>query len=128
MRAADLAIAPDARAALMPLLGGDRRASRAELRKLVLYPRGKERIEVDDILAVVADASALAIDALIDAAFAQAPPPRSEGIRQGDDCQHRAGPRPSALHSSRSSGCVVMRLTVEERDVRIRSGGARAAR
>jgi DNA polymerase-3 subunit delta len=70
LRAADLAIAPDARAALVPLLGGDRRASRAELRKLTLYAQGSERVELDDVMAVVADASALALDALIDAAFA----------------------------------------------------------
>jgi DNA polymerase-3 subunit delta len=70
MRAADLTIAPDARAALAPLLGGDRRASRAELKKLALYAQGGGRVELDDVLAVVADASALALDALIDAAFA----------------------------------------------------------
>jgi len=70
MRAADLTIAPDARAALMPLLGGDRRASRAELRKLALYAQGQGRVEIDDVTAVVADASALALDSLIDAAFA----------------------------------------------------------
>src|SRR5206468_5994069 len=70
MRAADLSIAPDARAILMPLLGGDRRASRAELRKLALYAQGQERVEIDDVMAVVADASALALDSLVDAAFA----------------------------------------------------------
>jgi DNA polymerase-3 subunit delta len=70
MRAADLKISPDAREALIPLLGGDRRASRAELRKLALYARGQERVELEDILAVVADASALGFDTLIDAAFA----------------------------------------------------------
>jgi DNA polymerase-3 subunit delta len=70
MRAADLTIAPDARDALVPLLGGDRRASRAELRKLALYAQGQERVEIDDVMAVVADASALALDSLVDAAFA----------------------------------------------------------
>jgi DNA polymerase-3 subunit delta len=70
MRAADLTIAPDARAALIPLLGGDRRASRAELRKLALYAQGQERVGIDDVMAVVADASALAVDSLVDAAFA----------------------------------------------------------
>jgi len=70
MRAADLTIAPDARAALAPLLGGDRRASRAELRKLALYAQGAGRVGLDDVMAVVADASALALDSLIDAAFA----------------------------------------------------------
>jgi len=70
VRAADLTIAPDAREALAPLLGGDRRASRAELKKLALYTQGAGRIELDDVMAVVADASALALDNLIDAAFA----------------------------------------------------------
>ena len=70
LREAGIAIVPDARATLIPLLGGDRRASRAEIAKLALYARGKDRIEVDDVLAVVADASALVLDSLIDAAFA----------------------------------------------------------
>ncbi len=70
LRAAGLAITPDARAALIPLLGGDRRASRAEIAKLALYALGQERVEIDDVMAVVADASALALDSLIDAAFA----------------------------------------------------------
>jgi DNA polymerase-3 subunit delta len=70
MRDAGLTIAPDAKAALVPLLGGDRLASRSELNKLALYVRGKERVEVADVAAVVADASELALDALVDAAFA----------------------------------------------------------
>lgn len=70
MRASGLTIAPEARAALVPLLGGDRLASRSEIQKLALYARGKPRVELDDITAVVADASALALDGLVDAAFA----------------------------------------------------------
>ena len=70
MREAGLAITPEAREALIPLLGGDRLASRSEIRKLALYARGQERVELDDVMAVAADASALALDALIDAAFA----------------------------------------------------------
>lgn len=70
LRAASLTIAPDARAALMPLLGGDRLASRGELRKLALYARGKGRVEIGDVLAVVANASTLALDGVVDAAFA----------------------------------------------------------
>jgi DNA polymerase III subunit delta len=70
LRQAGLAISPDARAALVPLLGGDRLASRHEIAKLALFARGKEQVELDDVMAVVADASTLALDGLIDAAFA----------------------------------------------------------
>jgi DNA polymerase-3 subunit delta len=70
LRASSLSIAPDARAALLALLGGDRLASRNEIRKLALYAKDQERIELADVMAVVADASALALDGVIDAAFA----------------------------------------------------------
>ena len=70
MRAADLTITPDARAALVPLLGGDRLASRSEISKLSLYARGKQVVERDDVMAVISDASDLALDTLIDAVFA----------------------------------------------------------
>ncbi len=43
MRAAGLTISPEARAALLPLLGGDRLASRSELHKLALFARGKDQ-------------------------------------------------------------------------------------
>jgi DNA polymerase-3 subunit delta len=58
---------------LIPLLGGDRVASRNELRKLGLYARGRGEVDVDDVTAVVSDASALALDELIDTAFAGRP-------------------------------------------------------
>ena len=45
MRAAGMTIAADARATLVPLLGGDRAASLGELRKLALYARGSSRVE-----------------------------------------------------------------------------------
>jgi DNA polymerase-3 subunit delta len=70
MAQAGLTITADARAALVPLLGGDRLASRSEIEKLALYVRGKHGVELDDVMAVVADASMLVLDALIDAAFA----------------------------------------------------------
>jgi DNA polymerase-3 subunit delta len=70
LRAEKLTIAPDARALLVSLLGGDRMASRNEVRKLALYARGKDRVESTDVEAVVADASALALDGVLDAAFA----------------------------------------------------------
>jgi DNA polymerase-3 subunit delta len=70
MRAAGLSISPEARAALVPLLGGDRLASRHEIAKLALFAHGTARVELDDVMAVVADASTLALDGTIDAAFA----------------------------------------------------------
>ena len=70
MRQSGLAIAPEARAALMPFLGGDRQASRNEIRKLALYAHGRDRVVLEDVLAVVADASALALDGVVDATFA----------------------------------------------------------
>jgi DNA polymerase-3 subunit delta len=70
LHTADLSIEAEARATLMSLLGGDRLASRNELRKLALYAQGKERIELADVLAVVSDASNLALDGVLDAAFA----------------------------------------------------------
>jgi DNA polymerase III subunit delta len=70
MRSAGLTIAADARAALVALLGGDRLASRNEIRKLTLYAKDQKAIELADVMAVVADASALALDGVIDAAFA----------------------------------------------------------
>jgi DNA polymerase III subunit delta len=73
MRDAQLALKPEARAMLIPLLGGDRAASRNELRKLALYARGRGEVDVDDVTAVVSDASALALDELIDTAFAGRP-------------------------------------------------------
>jgi DNA polymerase III subunit delta len=73
MRDNGMSISREARDALVPLLGGDRLASRHELRKLGLFAAGKARVELKDVIAVVADASALAVDDLIDAAFAGRP-------------------------------------------------------
>jgi DNA polymerase-3 subunit delta len=68
-RAAGLAIAPEARDYLIGLLGSDRMTTRGEIAKLTLYARGKERIDVEDIEAIVADAAPSGLDALIDAAL-----------------------------------------------------------
>ena len=70
MRAAKLAITDDARAALVALIGGDRKASLSEIHKLALYTHGKGEVTLDDVLAVVADASALTLDEVVDAALA----------------------------------------------------------
>jgi DNA polymerase-3 subunit delta len=73
LRVANLRIEPDAREALTELLGGDRLASRNEIRKLALYAHGKSEISLDDIAAVVTDASSFALDPIIDNAFAGKP-------------------------------------------------------
>jgi DNA polymerase-3 subunit delta len=73
MRAAGLVVSAEARAVLIPLLGGDRQASRSEIGKLALYARGRGQVSVDDVTAVVSDASALALDDIVDAAFAGRP-------------------------------------------------------
>jgi DNA polymerase-3 subunit delta len=70
MHEANLVIAPDARATLLALLGSDRLASRNEIRKLTLYAQGKKNIEIADVMAVVADASQMALDGVVDAVFA----------------------------------------------------------
>jgi DNA polymerase-3 subunit delta len=70
MRAANLTIAQDARATLVALLGGDRLASRNEIRKLALYAQGQKNVDLADVMAVVADASQVALDGVVDAVFA----------------------------------------------------------
>jgi DNA polymerase-3 subunit delta len=93
MRDAGLSISPDARAALLPLLGGDRLASRGEIRKLALFAHGKGRVELDDVLAVVADASVLALDSLLDATFAG----RTSDVEFQFAKARSAGTAPSAI-------------------------------
>ena len=73
LRTSNLRIAADARAVLMSLLGGDRQASRNELRKLALYAHGKGEIALDDVMTVVSDASELKLDPIVDGAFAGKP-------------------------------------------------------
>lgn len=73
MRAAGLSIAADARTMLTSLIGGDRAASRSELRKLSLYAYGKTSVELDDVMAVVADATMPTVDVIMDAAFTGRP-------------------------------------------------------
>jgi DNA polymerase-3 subunit delta len=73
LREAGIAIDADARETLVSLLGSDRLATRSELDKLVLYAEDKKRIDYDDVRAVIADSSALALDDVVDAATAGEP-------------------------------------------------------
>src|SRR5882757_3174867 len=73
LRVSNLRIAADARAVLTSLLGGDRQASRNELRKLALYAHGQGEVTLDDVMTVVSDASELKLDPIVDGAFAGNP-------------------------------------------------------
>lgn len=64
---AGLRISPAARERLLEALGGDRIASRNEVRKLALYCRGRDIINEEDVLAIVGDASAISVDDAVDA-------------------------------------------------------------
>jgi DNA polymerase-3 subunit delta len=90
MREAGLSITPEARDMLVSLLGGDRLASRGEIRKLAVYAHGKAGVDVEDVLAVVADASALGLDAVIDSAFAGRAPDVETQLAKGRDAGTRA--------------------------------------
>jgi DNA polymerase-3 subunit delta len=70
LRQAGLRIGREAKAALLASLGADRLATRGELAKLLLYAHGRDEITLDDVDAVLSDVSSLALDAVVDAAFA----------------------------------------------------------
>lgn len=61
-------ITMDARETLLARLGADRSLSLGELEKLTLYTTGKRQITLDDVDAIVGDASELALDKIINAA------------------------------------------------------------
>jgi DNA polymerase-3 subunit delta len=67
LAAAGLRIAPTARTALVELIGGDRIASRNELKKLALYCRGLDVIEEHHVTEIIGDASAISVDDAVDA-------------------------------------------------------------
>jgi DNA polymerase III subunit delta len=113
MRDSGLSIAPDARAALTALIGGDRGTSRSELRKLALYAHGRSGIGLDDVLAVVADASALTLDAIVDAAFAG----KMQDIEVNFAKARSTGVAPGPLVSAairQASALHRLRLTVDQ--------------
>lgn len=58
----------DARDVLLSRLGADRALSVGELDKLTLFTKGKRQITIDDVDAIVGDASELALDKIINAA------------------------------------------------------------
>jgi DNA polymerase-3 subunit delta len=62
-----LRITPAARHMLLDLLGGDRIASRNEVRKLALYCRGLATIDEEHVGDIIGDASAVSADDAVDA-------------------------------------------------------------
>jgi DNA polymerase-3 subunit delta len=106
MRGAGMSIAPDARSLLASLIGGDRRASRSEIGKLALYAHGKSSIDVEDVVAVVADATIPAVDAVVDAAFAGRPT---------DLEVHFAKARASGVSATTVAGAAVRQAAVLHR-------------
>jgi DNA polymerase-3 subunit delta len=67
---AGLSMDRDAKEALLGLVGADRLSTRAEIEKLIFYAGDAKKITLADVRAVVADASGLAIDDVLDAAAA----------------------------------------------------------
>lgn len=67
LAAAGLTMSGEARTLLQTLIGSDRLASRSEVRKLCLYAVDAGKVGIDDVRAVVGDASAFAVDEAIDA-------------------------------------------------------------
>jgi DNA polymerase-3 subunit delta len=64
-----LTFEPGAREELVALLGADRLSTRAELDKLALYAQGNGgKVSIEDVRAVIADASALVLDDVMDCA------------------------------------------------------------
>lgn len=67
LESAGLRIVPAARQRLMESIGGDRLASRNEIRKLALYCHGRAVVEEEDVIAAIGDASAISVDDAVDA-------------------------------------------------------------
>jgi DNA polymerase-3 subunit delta len=67
LSASNLRITPDARQRLLELLGGDRIASRNEIKKLALYCRDVGTIDDTHVNDIIGDASAISTDDAVDA-------------------------------------------------------------
>lgn len=67
MGAAGMTIAPDAKRLLVELLGGDRLATRQELKKIALYCHGAKSVTAEDVAAISGDIATIGNDALVDA-------------------------------------------------------------
>ncbi len=65
-KAAGVAMNAEARRLLAGLLGTDRQTAISEISKLMTYALGQQRIEVDDVEAIVSDATSLGVDEFVD--------------------------------------------------------------
>jgi DNA polymerase III subunit delta len=94
-KAAGLSVAPEARALLISLLGGDRLMTRGEIQKLCLHAHGTGAITVADVEALIGDSSTFAVDEVIDAAAGGALTDLVEGLAkaraEGVDAGQMAG-------------------------------------
>ena len=103
----------EARAALIASLGGDRLATRGELAKLMLYAHGQREITLADVDAIMSDVSSLAMDAVVDAAFAG----EGTGLETGSRRLAAEGVNASVLLGSALRHALMLltaRLSVEE--------------
>jgi DNA polymerase-3 subunit delta len=73
LKAAGLSIEKDARQVLVSRLGADRALSRGEIEKLILYVGARREIGIDDVQAIVGDASEQALDRVLNAMAAGQP-------------------------------------------------------
>lgn len=89
-----LSFEPGAREELIALLGADRLSTRAELDKLALYAQGNGgTVSVEDVRSVIADASALALDDVMDFATAG----EAEAALVALNKAYAAGSQPAAI-------------------------------
>lgn len=103
----------EARTALLASLGGDRLATRGELAKLMLYAHGKREIALEDVDAILSDVSSLAMDAVVDAAFAG----EGTGLETGSRRLAAEGVHASVLLGAALRHALMLlsaRLTIEE--------------
>lgn len=106
-------IGREARTALLASLGGDRLATRGELAKLMLYAHGKREITPEDVDAIMSDVSSLAMDAVVDAAFAG----EGTGLETGSRRLAAEGVNASVLLGAALRHALMLlsaRLTIEE--------------
>ena len=108
-----LKITPDARELLVARLGADRALSRGEVEKLALYAAGKGTIDVDDVEAIVGDASELAMDRIVDAAAAGDAARAVSGCQRADRRRRRRAIGHRGGRSATSTACTASRAAID---------------